>query len=106
MIKNESAEGVFINLVRSVIKNEKPSALPEGVTADELYEIGYKQKMVSIILCALNMTSPKPQSENWGKYTAMLAAGSINTEAQMHEYHRLIEYLCKNGEKLFHLKDA
>jgi len=104
MIKNESAEGVFINLVRSLINNEKPSALPEGVTADELYEIGHKQKMIPIILCALNMVSPKPKSNNWGKYNTMLVAGSINTETQMSEYHRLVEYLCSNNMKVIPLK--
>ena len=104
MIKNTSAEGTFINLVRSVIKNEKPSALPEGVTADELYEIGYKQKMVPMILCALNMVSPRPASDNWGKYITLLSAGCLNSETQMQEYHQLVEYLCGNGVKIIPLK--
>lgn len=104
MIENTTAEGVFINLVRSIINNEKPSALPEGVTADELYEIGFKQKMVSMILCALNMIRPKPASDNWGKYLALFSAGCINSEVQMDEYQKLVDYLCKNGVKIIPLK--
>lgn len=104
MIENTTAEGVFINLVRSVINNEKPSALPEGVTADELYEISIKQKMVPMILCALNMVRPKPASDNWGKYLTLLSAGCLNSEVQMDEYHKLVEYLCKNGVKIIPLK--
>lgn len=93
-----------MNLVRSIINNEKPSPLPEGVTADVLYEIGCKQKMVPMILCALNMISPRPQSENWGKYSALLAAGCMNSEAQMDEYRRIIPYLCGSGMKIIPLK--
>lgn len=104
MMKNTTAEGTFINLVRSVINNEKPVVLPEGVTADELYEIGLKQKMVSMILCALNMISPKPVSDNWGKYITLLSAGCLNSEEQMQDYHKLVEYLCDNGVKIIPLK--
>lgn len=104
MMKNTTAEGTFINLVRSVINNEKPAVLPEGVTADALYEIGYKQKMVSMILCALNMISPKPASDNWGKYITLFSAGCLNSEEQMQEYHNLVEYLCGNGVKIIPLK--
>lgn len=104
MIENTTAEGVFINLVRSVINNEKPEALPEGVTADKLYEIGYKQKMVSMILCALNMIRPKPASDNWGKYLTLFSAGCLNSEVQMDEYQKLVEYLCKNSVKILPLK--
>ena len=104
MIRNTTAEGTFINLVRSVLNNEKPAPLPEGVTADELYEIGYKQKMVPMILCALNMISPKPASDNWGKYITLLSAGCLNSEIQMQEYHKLVEYLCANGVKIIPLK--
>ena len=104
MIKNTTAEGTFINLVRSVIRDEAPDALPEGVTADELYEIGYRQKMLSMILCALNMIRPRPASEHWGKYITLLSAGCMNSEIQMREYHRLVEYLCGNGVNIIPLK--
>ncbi len=104
MTTNTSAEGIFINLARSIINNEKPPALPEGVTADALYEIGYQQKMVPTILCALNMIRPRPASDNWGKYYAVFSAGCLNSEIQMSEYHRLVEYLCGNGVKLIPLK--
>lgn len=104
MITNTTAEGAFINLARSIINNETPSPLPEGVTADALYEIGCKQKMVPLILCALNAVSPRPRSDNWGKYTALLAAGCMNSEAQMAAYRALVEYLCANGVKLIPLK--
>lgn len=104
MIENITVEGVFINLVRSVINNEKSEALPEGVTADELYEISIKQKMVPMILCALNMIRPKPASDNWGKYLSLFSAGCLNSEVQMYEYHKLVEYLCRNGVKIIPLK--
>lgn len=54
MRENNTAEGVFLSLVRSIINNEKPSALPDGITADEIFAIGSRQDMVPITFCVLN----------------------------------------------------
>lgn len=48
MRENNTAEGVVLSLVRSIINNEKPSALPDGITADEIFAIGSRQDMVPI----------------------------------------------------------
>lgn len=104
MIRNTTAEGTFINLVRSVLNNEKPAPLPEGVTAEELYELGCRQHMATMILCGLNMIEPRPASENWGRYITLLSAGCMNSEIQMQEYRRLVEYLCANGVRIIPLK--
>jgi len=104
MIDNISAEGVFINLVSSIINDNKPSVLPEGITADDIFAIGSRQDMVPIVFCALNAISPKPESAKWGEYRKRFLDDCMRSEVQMSEYKQLVEYLCGNGVKILPLK--
>ena len=104
MIKNDTAEGVFLNLVRSIINNEKPSSLPDGINADDIFEIGSRQDMAPITFCALNTLTPKPASEKWGEHQKRFFDDCMRSEVQISEYKKLVEYLCENGVKVLLLK--
>lgn len=104
MLKNETAQAVFLNLVRSILNNIKPSALPDGISADQIFEIGATQDMAPITFCALNAISPKPESSKWPEYQKKFLDDCMRSEIQMTEYHSLVEYLCKNGVKILPLK--
>ncbi|MCR4946958.1 MAG: nucleotidyltransferase family protein [Lachnospiraceae bacterium] len=104
MISEKTAEGVFLNLVRLMINNKKPSALPDGITADDIFEIGSKQDMAPITFCALNTISPKPYSARWTEYQKRFFDDCMRSEVQMSEYKKLVAYLCRNGVKVLPLK--
>lgn len=99
-----SAEGVFIRLVRDVLNSKKPAALPEGVTAEDIYIIGHRQKMVTLTLFGLNSISPRPPGNSWEKYMRVFSAACLNNEIQMAECRSIIDYLCRNGVKIIPLK--
>lgn len=63
-----AAEGVFLAHVSSILNDKKPSALPSGITADDIFSIGYRQDMAPITFCALNSIPQKPSCEKWGEY--------------------------------------
>lgn len=104
MLKKSIAEGLFLNLVRSVINNEVPSALPEGITADELFEIGFKQDMTAIIYCALNGITPRPYCNDWNERRKHFFDECMRSEVQISEYNRIVQHLCGNGVKVIPLK--
>lgn len=104
MISEITAEGVFLNLVRLMINNKKTSALPDGITADDIFKIGSKQDMAPITFCALNTISPKPDSARWAEYQKRFFDDCMRSEVQMSEYKKLVEYLCRNGVKVLPLK--
>lgn len=104
MINDHSAEGVFIDFARSVLNNEKPHALPESITADEIFSIGLRQDMAPVTFCALNALTPKPESEHWGQWQQQFLDDCMRSEIQMSEYHRLVKYLCSNGVRIIPLK--
>lgn len=104
MIQNTTAEGVFLNLVRSIINDEKPSGLPDGITADDIFTIGSRQDMAPITFCALNSISPKPVSQKWGEHQKRFFDDCMRSEVQMSEYYKLVEFLCENGVKIIPLK--
>ena len=99
-----TAEGVFLNTVAAVLNNEKPSALPEGISADDVFELGSRRNMAPITFCALNLVMPKPVSDQWGEYQKQFLDDCMRSETQMSEYHKLVEYLCGNGVKIIPLK--
>ena len=104
MISEITAEGVFLNLVRLMINNKKTSALPDGITADDIFAIGSKQDMAPITFCALNTISPKPDSARWTEYQKRFFDDCMRSEVQMSEYKKLVAYLCRNGVKVLPLK--
>ena len=104
MLKAETAEDVFIDLVRAVLNGEKPSPLPAGISADEVYQIGMRQGMVPIVYCALSAMDPKPESKNWSKWQQSFLSDCQRSEIQMEESSRLISFLCARGVKILPLK--
>lgn len=104
MIKNSTAEGIFIGLLRTILNNEKPNELPDGVTADDIYVIGTRQDMAPITFCALNSVSPKPASERWEEFRKRFLDDCMRSEIQMSEYRKLVEYLCGKGVRIIPLK--
>lgn len=104
MIKAETAEGVFIELVRAVLNGERPSPLPGSISADEVYKIGRRQDMVPIVYCALSAMDPKPESESWGKWQQRFLSDCQRSEIQTEEGNRLISFLCERGVKILPLK--
>ena len=103
-MEKTSAEGVFLDLARSILNGTKPSELPDDVTADEVFAIGSRQDMAPITFCALNSISPKPESEKWGEWQKRFLDDCMRSEIQLSEYRRLTEYLCGNGVKIIPLK--
>ena len=106
MMKMTTAEGVFLNTVAAVLNNKKPSALPEGISADDVFELGSRKNMAPITFCALNMITPKPVSDQWGEYQKRFLDDCMRSETQMSEYHKLVEYLCGNRVKIIPLKGS
>lgn len=104
MIQAKNAEGVFINLVRSIINEEQPSALPDGITADDIFTIGTKQDMAPIIFCALNRIKNLEKSDSWFAWQKQFLSDCACSEVQMAEYDNLIPYLCNLGVKVLPLK--
>lgn len=104
MIHNMTAEGVFLNLVGAVLNNKEPEALPEGITADDIFTIGSRQDMMPITFCALNSIRPKPESDRWAEYEKRFLDDCMRSEIQMEEYHKLLGHLCGNGVKILPLK--
>ena len=104
MMNKLTAEGVFLNTVGAVLNNKKPSALPEGITADDVFDLGSGRNMAPITFCAMNMIEPKPASDKWGEYQKRFLDDCMRSEIQMSEYHKLVEYLCGNGVKIIPLK--
>ncbi len=106
MMKMTTVEGVFLNTVAAVLNKKKPSALPEGISADDVFNLGSKRKMAPITFCALNMITPKPVSDKWEEYQKEFLDDCIRSETQMSEYYKLVEYLCGNGVKIIPLKGS
>ncbi len=104
MMNMVTAEGVFFNTIGAVLNNKKTSALPEGITADDIFAIGSGRNMAPITFCALNMIEPKPASDKWGEYQKRFLDDCMRSEIQLSEYHKLVEYLYENGVKIIPLK--
>ena len=104
MVDTITAEGVFLNTVAAVLNNKRPSVLPEGIKADDIFTIGSGRNMAPISFCALNMIEPKPASDKWGEYQKRFMDDCMRSEIQLSEYHKLVEYLCGNGVKIIPLK--
>ena len=104
MMNQLTAEGVFLNTVAAVLNKKKPSALPEGISADDVFDLGSRRNMAPITFCALNLITPKQVSDKWGEYQKEFLDDCMRSETQMSEYHKLVEYLCGNGVKIIPLK--
>ena len=104
MMNKLTAEGVFLNTVGAVLNNRKPTVLPEGISADDVFDLASGKNMAPITFCAMNMIEPKPASDKWGEYQKRFLDDCMRSEIQMSEYHKLVEYLCGNGVKIIPLK--
>ncbi len=104
MMNKLTAEGVFLNTVGAVLNNRKPTVLPEGISADDVFDLASGKNMAPITFCAMNMIEPKPASDKWREYQKRFLDDCMRSEIQLSEYHKLVEYLCGNGVKIIPLK--
>ena len=101
---NMAAESEFLQCVSAVFNGKEPGTLRDGVTADDVFEIGSRQDMLPVAFCALNSVKPKPESSRWGEHEKRFLDDCMRSEIQMEECRKLIAYLCGNGVKILPLK--
>ena len=101
---NMTAEGEFLQCVSAVFNGKEPGALRDGVTADDVFEIGSRQDMFPVTFCALHSVKPRPESSRWGEHEKRFLDDCMRSEIQMEECQKLIAYLCGNGVKILPLK--
>ena len=104
MKRSSTAEGVFLNLISSVLNGKAPSPLPEKITADEIWAIGKKQSLTAMTYTALSSISPKPATEHWDEWRKLFYRCCVKSEILQAEYQSVVKTLGQNNIKIIPLK--
>lgn len=98
------AEFAFLELIGNVLNNKKVNSLPEGISAEEIYKIGFHQNMIPLTFCALSGIKGIEKNSFWQEFQKKFFSDCTRSEVQLSEYDKLIPYLCENGVKILPLK--
>lgn len=102
--QNIQAGYYIVDLIRAVLKNETPKAMPEGVTPKDIYMMAKKHSVDCIVYRALEQLPEKAMgayAEQWKKHQMQCAMQGV---VQLAERDRLYQMFTEAGIRILPLK--
>lgn len=106
MFDINTANGYFLNLVKSSIKGEQPAEKPDDVSFEAVYKLAFRQSAVSLAWYGIEKLNNKPKQELLQKWRMNYKRLLYQTAEQQIELEKLIHEFTVRGYDVMPLKGS
>ena len=106
MFSLNSAEGYFLHLIKTALKDEPPEEKPNEVEWEKVFEIALRQNAANLAWFSIEKLNNKPQGEIYNMWQQVYAKAASKCLKQMMEIDLLSEEFTNRGYDIMFLKGS